>query len=139
MKQEGTFKPMIRQWEEYQGVPATASRDRAHVRLDKKGVLVMNRIAHERMGGPEAVVLLYDRRYKVIGLRPSSVDRSNAFPLRRRYKSGRNGGLGMVAVYAQGFFKSYGVKPECTLSFDSPRFESGVLELDLQTARPRSR
>ena len=41
----------------------------------------------------------------------------------------------MVGVCAQPFFKGYGIKPERTLVFDNSKFESGVLELDLQTAR----
>ena len=32
-------------------------------------------------------------------------------------------------------FQGYGIKPERTLVFDNPKFEDGVLELDLQTAR----
>jgi hypothetical protein len=130
---------MIRQWQEYQARPRTVNRDGAHASLSKDGILALNRIAHQQMGSPDAVVLLYDPRYKVIGLRPAGLDRENAFPLRQRYKSGRNAGRGMLAVYATGFFKLHDLKPACTLAFDNPRFESGVLELELKSARELTR
>ena len=113
----------------------TIGRDRAHVSLSKKCALVLNRTAHERMGRPDAVILLYDPRYRVIGLRPAGADLENAFPLKPRYKTGSNGTSGMLALYAKGFFKMHGLEPECTIAFDNPKFESGVLELDLRTAR----
>lgn len=130
---------MIRQWQEYQTKPRTVSRGRGRASLNKQGILVLNRIAHEQMGRPEAVVLLYDPRYKVIGLKPASPERPNAYPLRQRYKSGRNGDRGMLAVYATGFFKLHDLRPVCTLAFDDPKFESGVLELELRSARELSR
>jgi hypothetical protein len=130
---------MIRQWQEYRGKPKPVNRGRPHASLNKQCILVLNRVAHERMGSPEAVILLYDPRYRVIGLRPAAADQGNAFPLRQRYRSGRNGARGMLAVYAKGFFKEHSITPDNTLAFDDPKFESGVLELDLQTARELSR
>ena len=126
---------MIRQWMEYQGKAVTINPNRARVRLNNKCVLVLNRVAHQRLGSPEAVVLLYDPRYRVVGLRAAAADRNNAFPLKQRYKKGSNGSTGMLAIYATGFFKLHGLKPERTIAFDDPKIEDGVLELDLRTAR----
>jgi hypothetical protein len=130
---------MIRQWMEYEVKPRTVDRDRAYASLSKEGILAFNRKAHEKMGSPEAVVLLYDPRYKVIGLKPANPERPNAYPLRQRYKTGRNASRVMLAVYATGFFKLHDLKPECTIAFYDPKFESGVLELDIQSARALTR
>jgi hypothetical protein len=91
---------------EYQGKAVTINPNRARVRLNNKCVLVLNRVAHQRLGSPEAVVLLYDPRYRVVGLRAASPDRSNAFPLKQRYKKGSNGSTGMLAIYATDFSSS---------------------------------
>ena len=132
---KSTTKNMIRQWNEFKGRAVTLERGRLRVSLNKQCQLILNRVAHERMGSPEAVVLLYDERYRVVGLRPAQADLINAFPLKPRYRTGKNGKWGLMGICAKPFFKAHGIHPERTLTFDEPKFESGILELNLQTAR----
>jgi hypothetical protein len=92
-------KNMIRQWNEFKGRAVTLERGRLRVSLNKQCQVILNRVAHERMGSPEAVVLLYDERYRVVGLRTGAsgpyqrISAQAAVPDREERQVGTNGHL----------------------------------------------
>jgi hypothetical protein len=102
--------------------------------MNNKGVIVINRAAHERMDSPGAFMLMYDSGNNTIGLKPTGVHMRNAYPA---LKSGRHGGRKVNA---------YRLLTECslvvkeTLEFhDAEIDEDGILILNLRTARLSNR
>lgn len=125
---------MKRNWRE---VPRDGKRAQwagIYVTLNSKGMIVMNRAAHERMDKPEAFKLLYDSPNNTIGLKPTGLKMRNAYPAAR---SGRHGGR-RVAAYR--LFSEYGLVVKETLEFpDAEIDQDGVLVLNLRTARVSKR
>ena len=60
---------------------ARASRDPTQT-ITVRGTLNLNKPAFELLGKPQAVVLLYARPERVIGLRPAPKDETNAYLVR---------------------------------------------------------
>jgi hypothetical protein len=125
---------MKREWKQINRDETRAQWAGVYVTLNSKGIVVLNRVAHERMGGPEAFALLYDAPNNTIGLKPTGVRMRNAYPV---YKSGRHGGRKVNA---------YRLLTECslivkeTLEFPEAEIdEDGILLLNLRTARVSKR
>lgn len=94
----------------------------------------MNRTAHERLGAPDTVALLFDRANSCIGLKPSLRQMRNTFPLTAR---GRHGGR---CVRAFVLIKEFGIQIAETLEFiDAEIDQDGILILDLNTAKISNR
>ncbi len=117
---------MYRRWSEYQGAPNKFRRETAYATINEKGVILMNKIAFESFGAPEAVTLRYDKANGVIGLKPAEPDAPNSFPLRPKDKQ-RN-----RTLHCKPFLRHYGIETDRTLSFNTVVPDSeGVLILDL--------
>ena len=105
-----------------------------YVTMNSKGMIVINRSAHERMDKPAAFHLLYDSANNVIGLKPTGVNMRNAYPA---YSSGRHGGR---RVNAYRLLTERGLVIKDTLEFpDADIDEDGILVLNLRTARISNR
>ena len=90
----------------------------------------MNRAAHEKMGGPDAFLVLYDSANNTIGLKPTAPRIQNAYPAAR---SGRHGGR---RVSAYRLLTEFGLHVKETLEFPHAEIdEDGVLILNLRTAK----
>ena len=97
--------------------------------MNSKGRIVMNRAAHEKMGGAEAFLVLYDSANNTIGLKPTTPRTRNAYPAA---KSGRHGGR---RVNAYRLITEYGLHIKDTLDFPDAEIDlDGVLVLNLRTA-----
>jgi hypothetical protein len=109
-----------------------------YVTVQRKGPFSFNRAAHELLGKPEAVELLYDREQERIGFRPTAPERPQAFPMRPQ---GKNAATFMVA--GQAFAKHY--KLDTSVARRYPvRMEEDIMVLDLRgdsvdVTGPRSR
>ena len=72
---------MKRNWSELPRGDKRAQWAGVYVTMNGKGVIVINRAAHERLGSPDAFLVLYDAPNNTIGLKPtrasSSRDRSS--------------------------------------------------------------
>jgi hypothetical protein len=67
----------------------------------------------------------------VIGVLPSALDRTHAYPLRTRDRT-----VSGKVITARNFCRHHGIKPEGTLAFPSARVnKDGVLVLDLQDVK----
>ena len=105
-----------------------------YVTMNSKGMIVINRSAHERMDKPAAFHVLYDSANNVIGLKPTGVNMRNAYPA---YSSGRHGGR---RVNAYRLLTERGLVIKDTLEFpDADIDEDGILVLNLRTARISNR
>lgn len=125
---------MIIHWEEFSAGPTKPREERMHVTLSRRNVILLNGNVHERLGCPEAVLLLFDKVNSVIGLNPVSPSRANAFPIRAKGR-GRH-----RLIWAAPFCKHFGIKVDGTTVFLDPEIdEDGVLRLNLRATTPTNR
>jgi hypothetical protein len=121
-------------WEEFDEGAARKKGECVHVTLSRKRTFFLNQKAIEALGDPDAVVLLYDRRRSIVGMRRSSVDAPNAFRLKRKEQKRNFPGR---VVYAANFCRRYGIDPSETLAFtDAHVDKDGVLVLSLHEVKP---
>ena len=121
------------QWKEFGGSPRVLHRERMYVTLRPRGEIFLNGKAYERLGSPEAAVLLYDENTRTIGVRPADPELPNAFRFVRKGNEGRR------KIYACSFCRHFKLKPEKTLAFHKVKIDDGVLLLDLESAVEVSR
>lgn len=95
---------MISHWEVFEAGPTPPVRERMHVTLNYKNVILLNGNVHEQMGSPEAVQLLFDKVNSVIGLNPVSANTPSAFRLKQK------GGGTHRLIVASPFCRHYGIK-----------------------------
>ena len=123
------------QWKEVPtGGGVTGQWAALYVTMNPKGRIALSRITHEKMGGPQAYVVLFDAANNVIGLKPAVPAIRNA---RRACKNGRHGGR-TINVYR--LIQDARLNLPQTVQFDAEIDHDGILQLDLRTARvsPRS-
>jgi hypothetical protein len=105
-----------------------------YVTLNKKGVIVINRSAHERLGCPKAFHIFYDDANNTIGLKPTALGMKDAYPLA---KSGRHGGRKVAALM---LIKECSLVIDETLEFpDAEIGPEGLLLLNMRTAKISNR
>jgi hypothetical protein len=121
------------QWEMHKPDPTFAFRERVRATINAKCVIYINITAFKALGEPEAVLLMYDRRKKTIGVMGCSANRHEAYPLKRKGNSPSNG----RSIYARAFCKDFGIKPSETLVFkDSYVNKDAILLLNLNAVKP---
>jgi hypothetical protein len=113
-----------RKWEEYDLGPSDA-RSRMHVTLSNRGEILVGAKTFDRMGRPDAAVLLFDRENRMIGLRPTHPRVANAYLFGPK-KNGRHS-----VIRASSFCRDHGIKVDRTTIFKRPVIEKGILILDL--------
>ncbi len=118
---------MYRRWNEFQGAPNKYRNDSPHVTLNEKGVILLNKIAHQAFGSPTAVTLLYDKVNGVVGLKPSEPDAPNAFPVK-----GKQDFMNLV-IHGKPFFRHHEIETDRTVTFNNVATEEDILLLDLAT------
>src|SRR5688500_18550952 len=102
-----------------------------HVTLNKECKLFFNRLAVEALGEPDGVALLFDKRKKIIGVRPSALAKKHAYRLRPFSRGSRS-----KRITIKNFCRRYGLQPSGTLAFPSAAVNrDGVLVLDLQDVK----
>lgn len=120
---------MARQWEKFTGGPTIRSRDRLHVTLNHKGVIMMNRKTFEGLGKPKAAVLFMEKESGLIGVSPAHEKLREAFPLKEK-------AIGYWHINAIPFCREYGIKMRGTEVFSNAEIDDrGMLVLDLRTTR----
>ena len=119
---------MNREWKEFTIPSATVGG--LHVTVSEKGELLIGVEAYSRLGKPEAVILLYDEKNALVGLRPAHPRVPNAYPLiaarRGRHK----------LLRAARFWNHHGLRFRTRTLFESPAIEDGTLVLDLAKTHP---
>ncbi len=101
-----------------------------YVTMNPKGEIAMTRSTYQIMGEPKALLLLFDRNNRRIGLKPASPAMRNAYPIK---DSGRCGGK---KVHAFRLIRQYNIDLPVTVTFPEAEIDDdGIMRLDLHTAK----
>jgi hypothetical protein len=102
--------------------------------MNPKGEIVINQATHKRLGAPVACQVLFDRVNNCIGLRPTSPQFRNSYPIT---PAGKHGGQ---RIRAFRLLTEHSLAIKDTLEFpDAEIDEDGILVLNLRTARISNR
>jgi hypothetical protein len=96
------------------------------VTIQKRGVLSLNKAAHDLIDNAETVELLYDRKRTIMALRAADDSSPHAYAVR----SGSTRGPGQAMVAATAFTAHYGIDTTATRRW-KPFVEDGMLCVDL--------
>jgi hypothetical protein len=120
----------MRHWDEFFGGPTQTTSERVHLTINSRGNILLNAKAFEKMGEPEAAVLLFDRRNSVIGLRAAPAGTAHAFPLVKKANMRHR------TIHAITFCRHHKIRVDRTTSFPHAEFDADgrTLLLDFQTA-----
>ncbi|MCA1589614.1 MAG: hypothetical protein LC734_04340 [Acidobacteria bacterium] len=126
---------VARNWEECPREAKEARWAALYASMNPEGDIVISGFTHERLGGPQGYVLLFDRERQVIGMRPAVMAvEKNAYPARPR---GRHGGQ---RIRGYRMCREFGIQLARTVRFHKCQVDnSGVLILDLKDTRPVGR
>lgn len=98
------------------------------VTIQKRGVISLNKAAHDLVGNAQTVELLFDRDRQVMALRATDDSSPHAYAVR----SGSKRGPGQAIVSATAFTQHYGIDTAATRRW-KPFVEDGMLCVDLTT------
>ncbi len=105
------------QYQKYMGSPFMWGAEHVHVTIDTRGAVFLNERAHYLMGRPPAVILYFNEPKNTIVLEPAAAAQGpNAFPVSPIHDKGRK-------IYASGFCRHFGIRPEATLRFIEPAID----------------
>jgi hypothetical protein len=96
------------------------------VTIQKRGVISLNKAAHDLVDNAQTVELLYDRDRKVMALRAADDSSPHAYAVR----NGSKRGPGQAIVSATAFTQHYGIDTTATRRW-KPFMEDGMLCVDL--------
>jgi hypothetical protein len=94
------------------------------VGLQKRGTMSLNAAAYKALGEPEAILLMYDKQSKAVGLQAVAADAKYAYPVRKQPNS-QSYMLGAVS-----FCNYYEIDTSQTRAF-TPEIEEGILVFEL--------
>ncbi|MEJ7622728.1 MAG: hypothetical protein WKF34_01925 [Pyrinomonadaceae bacterium] len=122
---------MIREWEEFHGGPSEPARERLHVTINPRCIILLNKKVSEALGDPASAMLLYDRRNQTIGIRAAGPGDIKPFPVKQHPKGSHRG------IYAKPFCRHHKIIPTEHIRFQNPELDQdGVLTLDLHNTEP---
>lgn len=123
---------MISRWEIFELGENPPFIDRKHITLNRRHNFCLNWKVFEMLGKPEAVVLMFDKREKVIGINAAPASVKGSFRVQPLGGSGRH-----KIIRAAPFCRHFGICIGHTSAFIEPRMdEDGVLLLDLKATTP---
>ena len=96
------------------------------VTIQKRGVISLNKAAHDLLDNAETVELLFDRDRSVMALRPADDSSPHAYAVR----TGSKRGPGQAIVSATAFTAHYGIDTTATRRW-KPFVEDGMVCVDL--------
>lgn len=99
------------------------------VTIQKRGVISMNKAAHELLNNADTVELLFDRERQVMAIRATDDSSPHAYAVR----NGSPRGPGQAVVSATAFTAHYGIDTTVTRRW-KPFLEEGMLCVDLTTS-----
>ncbi len=118
----------LREWQEFKDVAARRLPNRVYATLNPKGEFVINLATFELMGEPETVLLPFDKRDDIIGLRPSTIATPNAIMVRTRHSRYNR------VIRSIPFLKKHDIRLDRTVQFPAAVIDrEGILLLDLRT------
>ncbi len=115
---------MKRKWEEFTQTN-NGRADAVRVSLNARGTFALNQKAVDLLGGTEAIVLLFDKANRLIGLKPSSPKVNHACGLKRV------GASQSYFLRAKSFCNFYGIDIGDKVVFNDAQMEDGMIVLNL--------
>lgn len=112
------------QWEEFTQ-KSNYRAEMLRISLNGRGHFLLNQKAVTELGEPSAIILLFERSGRLIGLKPSEADVEHSYEL-RRHGSSQN-----YSLKAKAFCDYYGINVGDSVVFNSIRVENGMIVLDL--------
>ena len=117
---------MSERWTEFEGRPNKRNTDEPRVTLNKRGVILLNRVAYDALGMPAAVKLSYEEDRRIIGLKPEDERKSNAFPVKQKDKWFNR------TIFAHPFCRHFGIDIRRTVLFNEIDIDrEGMMRLEL--------
>lgn len=95
------------------------------VTIQKKGIFSINRAAHQLIGAPDTVELLFDKEASIIAMRPS--EEPHAYAVRPQ----TNSGTGQMILSASAFTQYYDIDTDVSRRY-KPYAQDGMLCIDLR-------
>ncbi len=95
------------------------------VSLNARGHFVLNQKTVEELGNPDAVVLLFAKSSKLIGMKASSADVEHSYELKKHGTSQNH------SIRAKSFCSYYNITVGDTIVFHEVEVDDGVVILDL--------
>ena len=117
------------EWEEFERGPRTDFGP-LHVTISPSGRLLIGARAVMEMGDPPAIMLLFNKKERIIGVRTVHPRNQKALPMTSNSRDNHR----VVTVYR--FLKTYGIELERRVMFTTPVIEDGMLKLDLKNTIP---
>ena len=125
---------MLGHWTIFEGTPGGVKREQRRITLGMNKTISLNKVAYEELGKPIAIELRFDRNLKRIGLKATSPECKNAFPIRPK----KNSHYRWLAAGA--FLTHFGITTQCTVQFEDVTIDSeGVMVLDINKTTNISR
>lgn len=118
---------MERQWEQSIREQTPGRWALIYASMNSEGEIMINRYCHDRLGSPEAVIILFDRLNHTIGLQPAKRAMRNAYPFQVR------GASGGKVIRAHRMMLEFGIQLPGPVRFRDPEIDrDGILVLDLR-------
>ena len=114
-------------WKEFKQTAARRFPEKLYATLNARGEFVINLQTYIKLNEPEAVVLLYDRETRTIGVRPSRLDVPNAIQVHTRHARYNR------VFRSKPFLETNNIEIDRTVQFPTAVIDtSGVLILNLK-------
>lgn len=117
---------MFDDWEVFRGRP-NGVRNAPRVTLQRDGALLMNELAYEQIGRPEAVELMFSKSRRRVGLRVVDAEQENAFRVTKRKR------MKQWEIRASPFFVHHRIKSDRTMLFGRVEVADGVMALEVDS------
>jgi len=112
------------QWEEFTQ-KSNYRAEMIRVSLNGRGHFLLNQKAVNELGEPDAVILLFERSSRLIGLKPSQADVEHSYELKRQGTSQN------YYLRAKSFCNYYSINVGDSVIFNDVRVDNGVIILSL--------
>jgi hypothetical protein len=116
-------------WKRFPGRPNSNKAKPSDVRItmNHNSVMFINTKAHETLGSPDTVELIYEDEKRVIGVLAGDPEAANTFPVSYNPKSK------VRCIYAAAFCRHFDINIDRTILFTTAALdEDNVLRLDLE-------
>jgi len=115
------------EWDEFKDTAARRFPDRLYATINPRGDFVINRKTFIAMNEPQAVVLLYDKSTRTIGVKRSRLDVPNAILVHTRHSRYNR------VFRSKKFLEKHGIQLKQTVQFPTAEIDTdGVLILNLK-------
>ena len=114
----------MRNFEEFTGRSTPASSKTMRIAIQRRGTMSFNKATFEALGKPDAIILLFDKETRAVGIKATSQDTKHAYPVRKQPNSNS------FLVAAQAFCKYYDIDTEATRAY-YPQLEDGMIVFEL--------